>query len=140
MKAMAKEVDAHVDKHHWVLVPISKMPKGTKVLDAIWAMRRKRKIMTGEIYKWKARLNIHGGQQEHGVNYWETYAPVVSWPTIRFFFALSILRGWHTRQIDFVQAYPQVPLTCDLYMAIPRGYKIKGATHATHVIKLIKNL
>jgi hypothetical protein len=140
LKAMDQEVNDHVAKGHWKLVPLAKVPKGVKVLDAVWAMRRKRKIMTGEIYKWKARLNAHGGQQVKGVNYWETYAPVVSWPTIRFFFSIALLRGWETRQIDFVQAYPQAPVECDIYMDIPKGYKIKGVTHASHVIKLIKNL
>ena len=39
-----------------------------KVLDPLWAMRRKRKMVTGEIFKYKARSNAHGGQQEYGVN------------------------------------------------------------------------
>ena len=37
------------------------------------------------MYKWKACLNVHGGQQEHGVHYWDTYAPVVTWQTLCFF-------------------------------------------------------
>jgi hypothetical protein len=86
LQAMDKEVNDHVSKGHWKLIPKSKVPKGVRVLDTVWVM--KRKIMTGDICKWKARLNVHGGQQEKGVNYWETYAPVVSWPTIRFFFAI----------------------------------------------------
>jgi hypothetical protein len=140
LQAMDKEINDHVAKGHWKLIPKAKVPKGINVLDSVWAMRRKRKIMTGEIYKWKARLNVHGGQQEKGVNYWETYAPVVAWPTIRFFFAISLMRGWHTRQVDFVQAYTQAPLENDIYMDIPKGYKIKGASHETHVMKLLKNL
>ena len=72
----------------------------------VWAMRRKRQIDTREVYNWKARLNVHGGQQEHGVNFWETYAPVVSWQTLRLFFIHSILKGWHSKQMDFVLAYP----------------------------------
>ena len=50
------------------------VPKGHRVLPAVWAMRRKRRISTGKVYKWKARLNIDGGKQEKGINYWETYA------------------------------------------------------------------
>ena len=84
LKAMQKEVDAHTEKKHWELVPRSAVPDGTKVLPAVWAMKRKRRITTREVYKWKARLNIHGGKQEYGVNYWETYAATLSWPPIRF--------------------------------------------------------
>ena len=75
-----------------------------------------------------------------GVNYWEKHAPLVSWRTIGFSFTIALLRGWQTRQVDFVQAYPQAPVECDIYMSIPKGYMIKGASHGSHVIKLVKNL
>jgi Reverse transcriptase (RNA-dependent DNA polymerase) len=91
LKAMVDEVAAHTDNDHWEVVSRSLVPKGTKVLPAVWAMRRKRRLATGEPYKWKARLNVHGGKQEHGVNYWETYAPVIAWDTIRLFLVLALL-------------------------------------------------
>ena len=59
-------------------------------------MKRKRRIATTEIYKWKARLNVHGGKQEYGVHYWETYSPVVQQNSIHMFLILSILQNWHT--------------------------------------------
>jgi hypothetical protein len=73
-KAMMKEVTAHTKNNNWLIVKRSQIPRNQMVLPAVWAMRRKRHISTGEIYKWKARLNIHGGKQIHGFNYWETYA------------------------------------------------------------------
>ena len=86
-------------------------------------MKRKRQIATREIYKWKARLNVHGGKQEKGIHFWETYSPVVKWfLSIRFFLLLSLLFSWHTRQVDFVLAYPQAPVETPLYMAIPKGF------------------
>ena len=74
---MVKEVNTHTENGNWVVVRKVDVPQGTKILPSVWAMRRKRRIATGEVYKWKARLNIHGGKQEYGVNYWETYAPVI---------------------------------------------------------------
>jgi Reverse transcriptase (RNA-dependent DNA polymerase) len=85
-------------------------------------------------------LNLHGGQQEFGVNYWETYAPVVTWAAIRLILALVLIHKWHTRQIDFVLAYPQADVECDLYMKIPKGFTIQGHDQSTHVLKLLKNL
>jgi hypothetical protein len=42
-------------------------------------MKKKRRIKSREVYKWKAHLNMHGGMQEkHRVNYWDTHAPVVT--------------------------------------------------------------
>jgi hypothetical protein len=104
-------------------------------------MKRKRRIKTREVYKWKARLNVHGGMQTHGVNYWDTYAPVVTWPTIRLILILSLLFGWYTAQVDFVLAYPQADAECDLYLGIPRGFHISGTQAArAQVLKLLKNI
>jgi hypothetical protein len=67
-EAMLQEVQSHTDNGHLKIVPKRSVPRGTKILPAVWAMRWKRKIATGEAYKWKARLNVHGGKQEHGIN------------------------------------------------------------------------
>lgn len=139
-KAVEQEIAGHVKGKHWVEIPLSEVPPGTRILDSVWAMRRKRKLDTREVYKWKARLNVHGGQQEHGINYWETYAPVVAWPVIRFFFTLSILFGWHSRQLDFVMAFPQAPIEVPLYMKIPPGYQTQQGNPRNRVLKLLRNL
>ena len=93
---------------------------GTKLIDTVWTFARKRKLDTREVYKWKARLTVHGGQQIHGINFWDMYAPVVMWPTIRFFFCIALLRQWHTRQVDFVMAYPHAQLKCHYTYAFHR--------------------
>jgi hypothetical protein len=102
-------------------------------------MKRKRKILTREVYKWKARLNVHGGKQKLGINYWETYAAALKWSSIRFFLTQIIINGWHSRQLDFVLAYPQANVECDLYLEIPQGFTFEGS-RKTHCLKLIKNL
>jgi hypothetical protein len=139
-KAVQLELSDHEKGKHWKEVLITSLPKGTKVLPAVWAMRRKRRIATQEVYKWKARLNIDGGKQEHGIHYWETYAPVVAWPVVRFFLVLSLLKGWKTRQLDFILAYTQADVETDLYMKLPTAYSKPGITPQTHVLKLLKNL
>ena len=136
---MLDEVQSHTDLDNWEIVHKDEVPKGTDILPAVWAMRRKRRITTQEPYKWKARLNVHGGKQEHGVNYWETYSPVVSWTTIRMYLTLSILNKWCTRQVDFVLAFPQADIECPMYMEIPRGFKFEGSRR-THCLSLKKNL
>eukprot|EP00978_Attheya_sp_CCMP212_P047663 scaffold422969_cov45-Attheya_sp.AAC.1 len=91
MKAMVKEVaSSHQDNEHWELQKRSSIPAGKKVLPAVWAMKRKCRIATREIYKWKARLNKHGGKQTKGVDYWETYSPMVTWNAIRMFMTLAL--------------------------------------------------
>jgi len=104
-------------------------------------MKRKRSVGTGEVYKWKARLCIDGSSQEKGVNYWETYSPVVAWETIRSLLTLAILNGWTTRQIDFVLAFPQAEVECPMYMEIPKECYVDGSEfNEKHVLLLKKNL
>ena len=138
-QAMKDEVKSHTDLNNWGVTSRSNVPAGTKILPAVWAMRRKRRIATGEAYKWKARLNVHGGKQEHGINFWETYAPVISWTTIRLFLVLTLLNNWKTKQVDFVLAFPQADIECPMYMEIPEDFEFRGS-RKTHCLELKKNL
>jgi hypothetical protein len=78
IQAMEEEIRAHEDK----IVSTENISTNTHVLSTIWSMRRKQRIDTRKVLKWKARLTIHGGKQIQGVNYWETFSPVVRWSTI----------------------------------------------------------
>ena len=70
-----------------------------------------------------------------GIDFDETYAPVVSWITIRVLLILSIFLGLHTAQLDYVAAFTQSSLNEDVYVEMPRGYKEDG-----YVFKLNKCL
>jgi hypothetical protein len=78
VEAIVKEVNDHITSNHWVLIPRSQVPTGIKVLDYVWSMKRKMDIKTRKFYKHKARLNVHGGQQEFAVNFFEMFSPVVN--------------------------------------------------------------
>ena len=124
VQAMIDEVTTHTERGHWKIIPITEVPTGTKILLAVWAMRRKREILSREVYKWKARLNVHGGKQTQGVDYWETYAAALKWSSIRFFLVQAIINGWHTRQLDFVLAYPQADIECNILLRDPARFRI----------------
>ena len=51
LKAMEREIKGHEEGNHWVLISKQHVPKGTRVLDAVWSIRRKRRIKLQEIYK-----------------------------------------------------------------------------------------
>ena len=75
------------------------------------------------------------------MNFWEPYAPVVSWQTLRLFFIHLILKEWHSKQMDFVLAYPHALAEVPLYMRFPKGYEFKDRiSEDTHVLELTKNL
>jgi hypothetical protein len=77
-QAMKEEVDSFDANNNWRLLHHSKVPQGATVLPAVWQMKRKRKIATHKVYKWKARLNLDESKQVKDINYWDTYAPVTS--------------------------------------------------------------
>ncbi|KAL7475306.1 hypothetical protein ACHAW6_001228 [Cyclotella cf. meneghiniana] len=53
---------------------------------------------------------------------------------------LAIFLGCAIRQIDFVQAYAQAPIECDMYMELPPGIKTKHGISKDYVLKLLANL
>jgi len=103
--AMTKELKDHHDNNHWKLVKRSTIGEA-KTVKAIWAFKRKRRP-DGSLLKHKARLNAHGGMQVYGETYWDTYAPVVNWISIRMMLTLSVIHSLYTTSIDFTLAFPQ---------------------------------
>jgi hypothetical protein len=138
--AMSKEINAHTTKKHWELLPCTAIDSKNKPLQAVWAMKHKKLPGTGAISKYKARLNAHGGQQEEGVNYWDTYAPVVRWMSVRLVLVLTLVEGLQSRSIHFTIAYPQADLDVDIYLELPHGFCLDGYDKKDFVLKLHKNL
>ena len=58
--------------------------------------------------------------QEKGINFWETYAPVVQLMSVRIMFTLAAIENLHTKYIYFVLAYPQADLDVDICMDLPQ--------------------
>jgi hypothetical protein len=100
---------------------MSELPSHARLLNAIWSYRRKRRP-DGVLLKHKSRICADGSQQQYGVDYWETYAPVIHWSTVRMVLVLSALLSLKSRQVDYTQAFPQAPLEDDVFMRIPQGW------------------
>ena len=146
IKAMHKELGDHIEMKHWKVVPIGSIPKGKRALPMVWAMKRKRNPL-GEIIKVKARLCAGGHRSIENVDYWDTYAPVVSWSTVRLMIIFALINNWHMESIDFVLAYPQAPIKTDIFMTppkVPLNFEIEDLPHRedryTKVYKLLQNL
>ncbi len=101
-KAAIKEYQDIIKKGILEVTDKSKVPKDTKIFKSVWAMRCKRRILSREIYKWKARLNFDGSKQIKDVDYDLSYAPVITWESVRVLLALILRNNWHTMQLDFM--------------------------------------
>ena len=66
------EVKSHCKRKHWRLLLHAEVPKWQHILESFCTMKRKRDIVTRQVYKRKESLNVLGFQQEYGVNCLET--------------------------------------------------------------------
>ena len=137
--SIKSEIQNMTEKNVWTPVLCSTMPKDAKVIKSIWSFRRKCNPM-GDITKYRSRICAHGGQQQYGRDFTETYCPVVSWSTVRLLMILSNLHNLKSHQIDYVQAFPQVYLEDDVYMTIPKRFGVNEGKPGKYALKLNKNL
>jgi hypothetical protein len=141
-RAMEVELADHEERNHWTLMERKDLPIGTKTIMAIWSFKRKR-FPDGSLNKHKARLCAHGGQQTWGLDYWDTYAPVVTWASVRLLLIVAKIHGLHSKSIDFVLAFPQADLDLPVYMELPAGVNpidVSDENRRRYVLKLNKSL
>ena len=72
------------------------------------------------------------------MDYFEAYAPVVIWSTIRLAINFILLNGWHIEQMSYTITFDQVELKKKVFIEPPRGLCFKDGKDK--VLKLIKNL
>jgi hypothetical protein len=114
---------------------INLLPR-TRYLDLIWTYRRKQHP-DGSLKKYKARLCVNGSRKIQGIDYTESFAPVVQWRTIRMVNTLASMHNLKGKKNDFTQAFPQAKLKEDIYLRFPAGFEHKNDKWA---LKLKRNL
>ena len=53
---------------------------------------------------------------------------------------MILIHRWHTKQIGYVQAFPQAPVEKYLYLKVPAGFEVEGGTQDEYALKLHKNV
>jgi len=115
---MLEEFSALLRNKTWVLVPFD----GTqKLVDYKWVYKTKFKA-DGFVLKHKARLVAKGFQQVAGVDYTETFSPVIKPTTIRIIFIIAFTFNWDVKQLDVNNAFLNGYLQEDVYMKQPEGF------------------
>jgi Reverse transcriptase (RNA-dependent DNA polymerase) len=116
-------------KHAKTWEPIEK-PKGVNVIGSKWVYRAK-KNSAGEINKYRAQLVAQGYSQIPGINYNDTFTPIVKTSSIRVILLFAARHGWLAHQMDVKSAYLNGKLddSEDLYLWQPPSYAIPGSEH-----------
>lgn len=116
---MEEEYTALVRNNTWHLVPPL---TGANVIDSKWVYKIKRKA-DGTIERYKALLVAKGFKQKYGLDYEETFSPVVKPVTVRLILSIAVSRGWQLRQLDVHNTFLHGVLEDTIYMNQPPGYE-----------------
>ncbi|KAJ9544626.1 hypothetical protein OSB04_024333 [Centaurea solstitialis] len=103
-----------------VFEPIVLTPEAVKPVGNKWVFVRKRNEKN-EIMRYKARLVAQG------IDYEETYSPVMDAITFRYLISLAVSKNLEMRLMDVVTTYLYGSLDSDIYMKIHEGFKIPEA-------------
>lgn len=131
-RAMSDEFDALLRNGTWQLEPA---PTNHNIVGCKWLFRIKRNP-DGTISRYKARLVAKGFTQTHGVDFHETFAPVIKPQTIKIILTLALSQSWRLHQLDVNNAFLQGHLTEAVYMKQPPGFV--DSQHPNHVCHLKK--
>lgn len=134
LSAMDDEIAALKHNDTWELVP---RPRDQNVVGCRWIFKTKLKA-DGSVERHKARLVAKGYSQIHGLDFDDTFSPVVRPPTVRIILSLAVTRGWRLHQFDVKNAFLHGYLHEAVYMDQPPGYIDPHFPH--HVCRLKRAL
>jgi len=129
------DVELHaLDRNQtWTLVP---PPSNIKPIGCRWVYKLKHKP-DGTVDRFKARLVAKGFTQTEGIDYFETFSPIVKLTTVRILLALASASDWFIHQLDVDNVFLHGDLHEEIYMKPSPGLSLP---QLNSVCKLNKSL
>ena len=130
--AMKDEYDSLMKNNTWTL---TELPIGRKVIGTKWVFKLKRDD-DGNPTRYKARLVAQGFRQVPGLDFQETFAPVMSTTSLRILLSHAAHKNLEIHQMDVETAYLNGTIDEEIYVKQPSGFEVYG--HEDKVYRLNK--
>ena len=118
IKAMEDEFTSLQQNKTWCLVPL---PEGRKAINNKWVFKVKYNSKN-QVERFKARLVAKGYSQVEGIDYNETYSPVVRQESLRIILSIAATEDLEIMQLDVKTAFLHGELQEDIYMKQPKRF------------------
>ena len=125
IEAMKEELSQFEKSKVWTLVPL---PKGQSAIGTKWVFRNKLD-KNGKVIRNKARLVAQGYNQQEGIDYDETFAPVARLEAIRMLLAFASYKGFMLYQMDVKSAFLNGFIFEEVYVNQPPGFENEVFPH-----------
>ncbi|KAK9873685.1 hypothetical protein WA026_023685 [Henosepilachna vigintioctopunctata] len=117
--AMEEEYNSFVRNNAW---EIAELPKGASVVDSKWVF--KKKINSDGSVRYRARLVARGFSQKSGIDFNETFSPVVRHSSLRLLIAMSVQLNLKIIHLDVMTAFLNGELNETIFMKQPEGFQV----------------
>lgn len=117
-EAMLKKIQSLEANDTWVL---TSLPPGKKRIDLKWVYKIKFKP-NGEVEQYKSRLVSKGYTQIEGVDFHETFSPVVKLLTVKCALVVAVKKQWEVHHLDVNNAFLHGDLHEEVYMKVIQGF------------------
>lgn len=132
--AADEEIRSHQENNSWTVMPL---PPGRASIPSGWNFKIKTD-KNGQPKRRKARFFAKGYRQIKGIDFQESFAPVVRYDSLRVLMAIAALHDLELVQLDVATAFLNGDIDEEIYITQPEGYFIPG--RETEVCKLNKSL
>ena len=136
-QAEQEEINSHHTNGTWGLTSSS---EGRKILKSKWVYDYKVDVSKGILIRFKARLVAAGYDQIAGVDFTETYAPVIRTQSLRLMLVIGYMLGLHIDQMDVSTAFLNADLSEPNYMKMAPGYQVLDGDGIPMVCQLRKSI
>jgi hypothetical protein len=134
--AMDTEYESLIQASTWKLVPL---PSELKAIRCTWIYKVKMHS-DSTVARHKAHLVAQGCTQTPGIDFDQTFSPVVKYDSIRTILAIATQQQMHLTQFDIQTAFLHGVIDTIIYMIQPPGYEVAGPDGSVLVCLLLKSL